>query len=105
MKAESTSSEELDRLLGQRWLSGIWRVGREERPLDPKTTVRPHLWKWADIYDSLVQARSRIDIRSGGVERRVIRLVNPVLIHSRRWRLACRSVRFSFSLLTFNISR
>jgi len=27
MKAESKSSEELDRLLGQRWLSGIWRIG------------------------------------------------------------------------------
>ncbi|MBI2349813.1 MAG: cupin domain-containing protein [Deltaproteobacteria bacterium] len=79
MKAESKGSEELDRLLGQRWLSGLWRVGREERPLDPKTTVKPHLWKWADIYDSLVQARSRIDIRSGSVERRVIRLVNPGL--------------------------
>jgi len=79
MKAESRSTEELDRLLGQRWLSGLWRVARDERPLDPKTAVKPHLWKWADIHDSLLQARDQIGIKAGSVERRVIRLVNPGL--------------------------
>lgn len=77
MKAESKGIEEFDRLLLQRWLSGLWRVAGDERPRDPKTAVKPHLWKWADIYDSLLQARDRIEVRSGSVERRVIRLVNP----------------------------
>lgn len=77
MKAESKGTEELDRLLWQKWMSGIWRLSRGERPLDPATSVKPHLWKWADLYDGLLQARERIGIESGGVERRTIRLVNP----------------------------
>jgi len=48
-----------------------------ERPSDPRTRVKAHLWKWNDIYDSLLQAREKITISSGSVERRVIRLVNP----------------------------
>lgn len=77
MKAESKGTEELDRLLWQKWMSGIWRLSRGERPPDPATSVKPHLWKWADLYDGLLQARDRIGIESGGVERRTIRLVNP----------------------------
>ena len=77
MKAESKGTEELDRRLWQKWLSGIWRINPEERTLDPKTQVRPHIWKWADVYDALLQARDQIAIRGGSVERRVIRLVNP----------------------------
>jgi gentisate 1,2-dioxygenase len=33
--------------------------------------------KWREIYDSLLQAREKISVASGSVERRVIRLVNP----------------------------
>lgn len=77
MKTESKGTEELDRRLWQKWLSGIWRINPEERTLDPKTRVKPHLWKWADVYDGLLQARDQIAIRGGSVERRVIRLVNP----------------------------
>lgn len=75
--AEPGAGEELDHLLRKRWMSGIWRVPRDERPLDPKTKVKPHLWKWAEVYDSLLQARDRIGIEKGRVERRTIRLVNP----------------------------
>jgi len=77
MKAESKGIEELDRLLWERGLSGLWRVSPEERPLHPKTKVKPHIWKWADIYDGLLQARDRIEVKSGALERRTIRLVNP----------------------------
>ncbi len=77
MKAESKGTEELDRLLWQRWMSGIWKLNPEERPLHPKTAVKPHIWKWADVYDGLLQARDRIGIKGGSVERRTIRLVNP----------------------------
>jgi gentisate 1,2-dioxygenase len=69
--------QELNDLLRPRWVSGLWNVDHAERPSDPKTRVRAHLWKWQDIYDSLVQAKDRISVASGGVERRVIRLVNP----------------------------
>lgn len=77
MKADSKGTEELDRLLWERWLSGIWRIKAEERTADPRTRVKPHLWKWADIYDGLLQARNQIAVKGGSVERRVIRLVNP----------------------------
>jgi gentisate 1,2-dioxygenase len=39
--------------------------------------VKPHLWKWHAIYDSLLQVREKISVARGSVERRVIRLVNP----------------------------
>ncbi|HEY2986545.1 MAG TPA: cupin domain-containing protein [Candidatus Binatia bacterium] len=100
MKAESNPEAhpltELDQLLCKRGLSGIWRIGRGERPLDPRTTVQPHLWKWADIYDSLIQARDQIGIQKGNVERRVIRLVNPGLEQSE---MTTHTMLFSFQLI------
>jgi gentisate 1,2-dioxygenase len=99
MKAESktgSSTAELDRLLAQKWLSGIWRLSREERPKDPKTAVQPHLWKWADIYDGLMQARDRIGIQQGNVERRTIRLVNPGLEKSE---MTTHTMLISFQLI------
>ncbi len=99
MTAESkteSSTAELDRLLAQKWLSGIWRLNREERPKDPKTAVQPHLWKWADVYDGLMQARDRIGIQQGNVERRTIRLVNPGLEKSE---MTTHTMLFSFQLI------
>ncbi|MGH7771367.1 MAG: cupin domain-containing protein [Candidatus Binatia bacterium] len=96
MKAESKSIEELDRLLWKRWLSGLWRVKAEERPLDPKTKVKPHIWKWADIYDSLLQARDRISVTDGSVERRVIRLVNPGM---KEMEMASHTMSLAFQLI------
>jgi gentisate 1,2-dioxygenase len=69
--------EELNDLLRGRWVSGLWNLDHAERQADPKTKVKPHLWKWHDIYDSLRQAREKISVARGSVERRVIRLVNP----------------------------
>jgi len=79
MKPGSRDTEELDRLLWQRWMAGIWRLNPEERALDPKTRVKPHIWKWADVYDGLLRARDLIEITSGAVERRTIYLINPGL--------------------------
>src|SRR5215472_9108509 len=69
--------EELNNLLRGRWVSGLWNLDHAERQSDPKTRVKPHLWKWQEVYDSLLQAREKISIARGSVERRVIRLVNP----------------------------
>jgi gentisate 1,2-dioxygenase len=69
--------KELNDLLRRRWISGLWNLDHTERQADPKTRVKPHLWKWQEIYDSLLQAREKISVASGSVERRVIRLVNP----------------------------
>ncbi len=96
MNAEAKGIEELDQLLLGRWLSGLWRVRPEERPFHPRTKVKPHLWKWADVYDSLLQARDRISVRDGTVERRVIRLVNPGLKDSE---LSSHTMSFAFQLI------
>src|SRR5918992_3007277 len=69
--------EELNDLLRRRWVSGLWNLDHAERQSDPRTRVKPHVWKWQDIYDSLLQAREKISLAGGSVERRVIRLVNP----------------------------
>ena len=42
--------EELNRLLRGRWVSGLWNLDHAERQSDPKTRVRPHLWKWPEIF-------------------------------------------------------
>jgi len=82
--SETNSRKVLDRLLWQRWMSGIWTVDPAERPLEPKTKVKPHLWKWDEVYDGLLQARECIDFGRDGVERRAIRLVNPGLQETAR---------------------
>jgi gentisate 1,2-dioxygenase len=61
--------EELDRRLAEKWISGIWRIPAGARPGDPKTKIQPHLWKWADIYDGLVQARDQITRPDGRTAR------------------------------------
>lgn len=71
--------EELNDLLRGRWVSGLWNLDHAERQSDPRTRVKPHVWRWQDIYDSLLQAREKISLAGGSVERRVIRLVNPGL--------------------------
>ncbi|MBI2988710.1 MAG: cupin domain-containing protein [Deltaproteobacteria bacterium] len=97
MKTEAKkANEDLDRLLRQKWMSGTWRLNREERPLDPATTVKPHLWKWADIYDALLQARDRIGIARGSAERRAIRLVNPGMAETE---MTSHTMLFAFQLI------
>jgi gentisate 1,2-dioxygenase len=71
--------EELNDLLRGRWISGLWNLDHAERQSAPQTRVKPHLWRWHEIHDSLLQAREKIRLASGSVERRVIRLVNPGL--------------------------
>lgn len=96
MKAESKGTEELDRLLEQRWLSGIWRIDPRERTANPKTSVKAHLWKWGDIYDSLIRARDEITVKGGSVERRVLRLVNPGV---RETEMTSHTMLMSFQLI------
>src|ERR1700745_1098235 len=78
----SKEIQELNEVLRQRWISGLWNLDHAERAADAKTRVKAHLWKWHDVYDSLLQAKEKITVASGSVERRVIRLVNPGLAES-----------------------
>jgi gentisate 1,2-dioxygenase len=88
--------QELNDLLRPRWVSGLWNVDHAARPGDPKTRVKPHLWKWHDIYDSLVQAKEKISVARGTVERRVIRLVNPGMADSE---MTSQTLLLSFQLI------
>jgi gentisate 1,2-dioxygenase len=88
--------EELNDILGARWISGLWNVDHAERPSDPRTRVKAHLWKWQDVYDSLLQARDKITVASGSVERRVIRLVNPGLAETE---MTSHTILLSFQLI------
>jgi gentisate 1,2-dioxygenase len=88
--------QELNDLLKPRWVSGLWNVDHAERPSDPKTRVKAHLWKWHDVYDSLVQAKDKISVARGSVERRVIRLVNPGMAESE---MTSHTILLSFQLI------
>jgi gentisate 1,2-dioxygenase len=93
---DSRERQTLDTLLDRRWLSGLWNVKAEDRTSEPKTTVQPHLWKWAEVYDSLQRAREVIGIESGKSERRYIRLVNPGLAERK---LTAHTMLFGFQLI------
>ena len=63
--------------MAEKNLSGYWSLGMEGLPSEPMTQVQPFLWKWADVYESLVRAGEVISLENS--ERRVVRLVNPGL--------------------------
>jgi gentisate 1,2-dioxygenase len=94
--AGTNPRQELDNLLDSRWLSGLWNVSSDERTAEPKTMVKPHLWKWADVYDGLRRARDVIGIVPGTSERRYIRLVNPGLGDRK---LTAHTMLFGFQLI------
>ncbi len=79
MKApvRSDSLAELDRDMACKNLQGYWSLGMEGLPPYSKTAVEPYLWKWADVYESLLRAGEAITLEQS--ERRVVRLVNPGL--------------------------
>ncbi len=88
--------EDLNEVLRGRWLSGLWNLDQAERLSDPKTRVEAHLWKWQEIYDSLLEAQEKISVARGSVERRVIRLVNPGMVESE---MTTHTMLLSFQLI------
>ncbi|MGZ9257774.1 MAG: cupin domain-containing protein [Candidatus Binatia bacterium] len=82
----------LDRDMAGKNLSGYWRLGMEGLPNHPVTAVQPCLWKWQDVYDSLVRAGEVNSLENS--ERRVVRLVNPGL--DRNHAFATHTIQVSF---------
>jgi gentisate 1,2-dioxygenase len=74
---QTDSIAQLDHDMAEKNLSGYWSLGMEGLPSEPMTQVQPFLWKWADVYESLVRAGEVISLENS--ERRVVRLVNPGL--------------------------
>ncbi|MEO6165226.1 MAG: cupin domain-containing protein, partial [Candidatus Binatia bacterium] len=93
---QRNARQQLDSLLEGRGLSGLWNLKGEDRAAEPRTSVKPHLWKWAEVYDSLVRAGDVIGIESGKSERRYIRLVNPGLSDRK---LTAHTMLFGFQLI------
>jgi len=90
--ALTDSVARLDRDMAEKNLSGYWRLGLEGLPPQPMTSVEPCLWKWADVYRSLLRAGELIDLENS--ERRVVRLVNPGL--DQRHAFATHTLQISF---------
>jgi gentisate 1,2-dioxygenase len=82
----------LDQDMASKNLSGYWRLGMEGLPNHPMTSVEPCLWKWADVYESLVRAGEVISLENS--ERRVVRLVNPGL--DQKHAFATHTIQVSF---------
>lgn len=71
--------EDLDRELESKNLVGFWSnnlTGAEENQ-QPRSSVVPYLWKWADIYDGLLKAKDLVSLEMS--ERRTVKLTNPGL--------------------------
>lgn len=90
--AQTDSVALLDRDMAAKNLSGYWRLGMEGLPPQPVTAVQPHLWKWADVHESLVRAGEVISLENS--ERRVVRLVNPGL--DQKHAFATHTIQISF---------
>ena len=93
--AQKDSIALLDHDMAGKNLSGYWRLGMEGLPNHPLTTVQPCLWKWQDVYDSLIRAGDVISLENS--ERRVVRLVNPGL--DQRHAFATHTIQVSFQFV------
>lgn len=78
----------LDAELEKKNLSGYWNVRARAYEADA-----PYLWKWADLYDGLMQASEQVGFEFS--ERRSIRLVNPNVPGNS----TSRNLQFSFSVV------
>jgi gentisate 1,2-dioxygenase len=71
------SVESLNRDMAEKHLGGHWQLGLESYLSYPETTVQPYLWKWKDVYESLMRAGEVVSMEHA--ERRTVRLLNPAL--------------------------
>ena len=69
------SIEQLNHDMTEKSLEGHWSLGLEDLPPYPVTSVRPHLWRWEDVHESLIRAGEVVNLDEA--ERRTVRLLNP----------------------------
>jgi gentisate 1,2-dioxygenase len=53
----------------------LWRVEESNQARSP-ATIRPYVWRWADLHPRLMQTTEVVDLESGA-ERRVLTMQNP----------------------------
>ena len=83
--------EALNRDMAKKNLGGHWQLGLESYASYPETTVQPYLWKWQDVYESLMRAGEVVSMEEA--ERRTVRLLNPAL---RDRQATTHTIQFSF---------
>lgn len=83
--------EALNRDMATKNLGGHWQLGLESYAPYPETTVQPCLWKWNDLYGSLMRAGEVVSLEQA--ERRTVRLLNPAL---RDRQATTHTIQFSF---------
>ena len=83
--------EALNRDMATKNLGGHWQLGLESYASYPETTVQPCLWKWKDVYESLMRAGEVVSMEDA--ERRTVRLLNPAL---RDRQATTHTIHFSF---------
>ena len=83
--------EALNRDMATKNLGGHWQLGLESYASYPETTVQPCLWKWKDVYESLMRAGEVVSMEEA--ERRTVRLLNPAL---RDRQATTHTIHFSF---------
>ena len=83
--------EALNRDMATKNLGGHWQLGLESYAPYPETTVQPCLWKWKDVYESLMRAGEVVSMEEA--ERRTVRLLNPAL---RDRQATTHTIHFSF---------
>jgi gentisate 1,2-dioxygenase len=77
--------------MAEKNLGGHWQLGFESYAPYPETTVQPCLWKWKDLYESLMRAGEVVSLEQA--ERRTVRLLNPAL---RDRQATTHTIHFSF---------
>jgi len=87
----SDNVEALNRDMANKNLGGHWQLGLESYLSYPETTVQPCLWKWKDVYESLMRAGEVVSMEEA--ERRTVRLLNPAL---RDRQATTHTIHFSF---------
>ena len=85
------SVEALNQDMAKKNLGGHWQLGLENYAPYPETTVQPCLWKWKEVYESLMRAGEVVSIEQA--ERRTVRLLNPAL---RDRQATTHTIQFSF---------
>jgi gentisate 1,2-dioxygenase len=85
------SVETLNQDMAKKNLGGHWQLGLESYASYPESTVQPYLWKWQDVYESLMRAGEVVSMEEA--ERRTVRLLNPAL---RDRQATTHTLQFSF---------
>jgi gentisate 1,2-dioxygenase len=85
------SVESLNQDMAKKNLGGHWQLGLESYLSYPQTNVQACLWKWKDVYESLMRAGEVVSVEQA--ERRTVRLLNPAL---RDRQATTHTIQFSF---------